>query len=67
MFAIIEVNSSARQQVRRWTRVKRLRGGRLKTENQMCPSVMFFCVFVQNKWWKLVSSFFPATGTTRSI
>ena len=47
--------------------MKRLVLGRLSTENQMWLSVMFLRVFFQNRWLKLVSSFVPATGISRSI
>lgn len=42
-------SSSEKQQETRCTRVKLLAGGRLITENQICPSPKSFAVFVKNR------------------
>lgn len=41
--------SSEKQQDTRWARVKELRGERLKTEYQMCPSWKPLEVFMKNR------------------
>lgn len=53
MLVNIVQSSREKQQDTRCTRVKVLQGGRLMTENHMCPSWKSFAVFMKNKLLKI--------------
>ena len=66
-FAISVVMRMDKQQVKRCTRVKLLRGGRATTENQIWPSVRFFLTSDVNSTLNLVRSFLEAGYRILSI